>query len=87
MKYKKGSKRAANANSFKSFTLIFSNNLKMNKRPPKKIVDIINRKKIVVVGFKYLKTCVDHINDKPQNTIAMTPLRCTMNLFSLMTQK
>ena len=52
MKYRNGSKRAANANSFKSFTLIFSNNLKMNKRLPKKIVDIINRKKIVVVGFK-----------------------------------
>lgn len=87
MKYKKGSKRAANANNFKSFLSTLSDNLKMNKRPPKKIVDMINRKNMVVVGFKYLKTCVDHINDNPQKTMAITPLRCTINLFSFITQK
>jgi hypothetical protein len=74
MKYKNGSKRAANAKSFKSFLLTFSNNLNNNKRLPKKMLDIISLKKIVVVGFKYWKTCVDHINDKPQKTMAMTPL-------------
>lgn len=87
MKYKKGSKSAASANNFKSFLLTFSNNLKINRRLPKKMLDIISRKKMVVVGFKYWKTCVDHINDKPQKTMAMTPLRCTMNFLSFMVQK
>lgn len=87
MKYKKGSKRAANAKSFKSFLLTFSNNLKIKRRLPKKMLDIISLKKIVVVGFKYWKTCVDHMKDKPQKTIAMTPLICTINFLSFILQK
>ena len=51
------------------------------------MLDIISRKKIVVVGFRYLKTCVDHINDNPQKTMATTPLICTMNFLSFMLQK
>ena len=52
MKYKKGSKSAANANNFRSFLSTFSNNLKINNKLPKNIVDIISLKNIVVVGFK-----------------------------------
>ena len=73
MKYKKGSKRAASAKSFMSFLFTFSKSLKISSRLPKKMLEIIRRKKIVVVGFKYWKTCVDHINDKPQKTMAMMP--------------
>ena len=87
MKYKKGSKSAASANNFMSFLLTFSYNLKIKRRLPKKILDIISRKKIVVVGFRYWKTCVDQINDNPQKTMAMTPLICTMNFLSFILQK
>lgn len=52
MKYKKGSNNAAKANNPKSFLLTFSNSLNADKRHPKKTVDIISLKKIVVVGFR-----------------------------------
>lgn len=65
------------ANNLTSFLLIFSNSLKINKILHKKILDIISLKNIVVVGFKDWKTCVDHINDIPQNIIATTPPICT----------
>lgn len=87
MKYRKGSKRAANANNFKSFLFTFSKSRKINNRLPRKTLDMIRRKKIVVVGFRCSKTCVDQINDSPQKTMAMTPLICTMNLLSFMLQK
>ena len=93
MKYRKGSKSAANANNFKFF-LCSPNFMSLrlcdfatNNIVPKKILDMIRRKKIVVVGFRYSKTCVDQINDSPQKTMAMTPLICTMNLLSFMLQK
>ena len=66
------------ANNFKSFLLTFSNNLKMNNKVLKNTLEIINLKKIVVVGFNDVKTCVDQMNDKPQKIIAITPPMCTI---------
>ena len=51
------------------------------------MLDIIRRKNIVVVGLRYLKTCVDHIKDNPQKTMAMMPLICTINFLSFILQK
>ena len=51
------------------------------------ITDIINRKNIVVEGFKYLKTCVDHIYDMPHIIMATTLPICTRNLLFFMLQK
>ena len=98
MKYRKGSNNAASANNFKFFLnsatlrLCDSASLRLcvfatNNIVPKKTLDMIRRKKIVVVGFRYLKTCVDQINDKPQKTMAITPLRCTMNFLSFILQR
>ena len=58
-----------------------------NNIVPKKTLDMMRRKKIVVVGFRYLKTCVDQINDNPQKTMAIMPLKCTMNFLSFILQK
>lgn len=95
MKYRKGSNNAANANNFKFFlcspnfvTLSLCDFKSLKKSMlPRKTLDMIRRKKIVVVGFRCSKTCVDQINDSPQKTMAMTPLICTMNLLSFMLQK
>ena len=98
MKYKKGSNNAASANSFKFFLNFATRRLCVfvtlrlcvfvtNNIVPKKTLDMIRRKKMVVVGFRYSKTCVDQINDNPQKTMAMMPLRCTMNFLSFMLQK
>ena len=73
--------------TFKSFLFTFSKSRRINRRLPKKTHDMIRRKKIVVVGFRYSKTCVDQINDSPQKIMAMMPLRCTMNFLSFMLQK
>lgn len=87
MKYKNGSKSAAMANNFRSFFSIFSNNLKTNSIEPKKILEIISLKKIVVVGFNDSKTWVDQIYDMPQKIIATTPPICTMKFLFFMLQK
>lgn len=50
----------------------------MNNKVLKNTLEIINLKKIVVVGFNDLKTCVDQMNDKPQKIIAITPPMCTI---------
>ena len=98
MKYKNGSKSAANANNLMlSFipislrlsmpSLLFAFTSLKNNNIPKKTQEIISLKNIVAVGFKYLKTWVDHINDNPQKTMAMTPLKCTKNFLSFIMQK
>ena len=59
----------------------------MKELAVKKIVATIKRRKMVVVGFRLSKTCVDQMNDNPQIIMATTPAICVKKVFSFMAQR